>query len=53
METPRLTPAEHAAPPPIPDKYMCNELLDGLDADNSAGQFKNIFRLDSDPPFAI
>ncbi|WKV95874.1 hypothetical protein PYV50_17775 [Pseudomonas sp. H22_DOA] len=52
-EVPGLTPAEHAVPPPIPDKYLCNELLDGLYADNASGQFQNIFRLDGDPPFAI
>ena len=53
LEIPGLTPAEHAVPPPIPDKYLCNELLDGLYADNASGQFQNIFRLDGDPPFAI
>ena len=53
LEVPGLTPAEHAVPPPIPDKYLCNELLDGLYADNASGQFQNIFRLDGDPPFAI
>ncbi|MFJ2486007.1 membrane-targeted effector domain-containing toxin [Pseudomonas sp. NPDC087639] len=53
IEPPRLPPADSAAPPPIPDKYMCNELLDGLDVQSDPGQFQGIFRLDTDPPFAI
>ncbi|WP_339432840.1 MULTISPECIES: membrane-targeted effector domain-containing toxin [unclassified Pseudomonas] len=47
------TPAQSALAPPIPDKYMCNELLDGLDMQTEPGQFQGIFRLDSDPPYAI
>ncbi|MBC8999459.1 membrane-targeted effector domain-containing toxin [Pseudomonas sp. N40(2020)] len=53
IEPPWLPPTDSAAPPPIPDKYMCNELLDGLDVQSDPGQFQGIFRLDTDPPFAI
>ncbi|MFJ2320313.1 membrane-targeted effector domain-containing toxin [Pseudomonas sp. NPDC087817] len=53
LKTSWLPPTESAAPPPIPDKYLCNELLDGLDVQREPGQFQGIFRLDSDPPYAI
>ncbi|WLH34620.1 membrane-targeted effector domain-containing toxin [Pseudomonas sp. FP2196] len=48
-----LPPTDSAAPPPVPDKYICNELLEGLDVQSDPGQFQGIFRLDTDPPFAI
>jgi hypothetical protein len=48
-----LIPAQKAAPPPIPERYQCNELLDGTALGEVAGKFQGIYRLDSDPPYAI
>ena len=46
-------PVGRATPPPIAQRYVCNELLEGLTAQSEPGQFQGIFRLDRDPPFAI
>ena len=46
-------PIGRATPPPIAQRYVCNELLEGLTAQSEPGQFQGIFRLDRDPPFAI
>lgn len=48
-----LVPAQNAAAPPIPERYQCNELLDGTPLGEEAGRFHGIHRLDSDPPYAI
>lgn len=53
IEPPRLSSADSASPPPVPDKYICNELLDSVSVQNAPGQFQGIFRLYTDPPFAI
>ncbi|MFP6832915.1 MAG: membrane-targeted effector domain-containing toxin [Pseudomonas sp.] len=52
-DPPRLIPAASAPPPQVPHKYLCNELLDGLQAESEPGQFEGIFRLDADPPYAV
>jgi hypothetical protein len=53
-------PAEHlpvpvdAAPPAaIAQTYQCNEVLDGLTPISAEGKFQGIYRLDSEPPYAI
>jgi hypothetical protein len=42
-----------AKPPQVPDKYLCNELLDGMTPETEPGKFQGIYRLDGDPPYAI
>lgn len=48
-----LVPAQNAPPPPVPERYQCNELLDGTPLGEEFGKFHGIYRLDSDPPYAI
>lgn len=48
-----LVPAQNAPPPPVPERYQCNELLDGTALGEESGKFHGIYRLDSDPPYAI
>jgi hypothetical protein len=48
-----LVPAQNAPPPPVPERYQCNELLDGMALGEESGKFHGIYRLDSDPPYAI
>lgn len=44
---------ETASPPVIPDKYLTNELLDGMEAIKEPGKFQGIYRLDSEPSHAV
>jgi hypothetical protein len=48
-----LIPAQNALPPPVPERYQCNELLDGTALGEESGKFQGVYRLDSDPPYAI
>jgi hypothetical protein len=48
-----LIPAQKTAPPPVPERYQCNELLDGTALDEESGKYHGVYRLDSDPPYAI
>jgi hypothetical protein len=48
-----LVPAQNAPPPPVPERYQCNELLDGTALGEESGKFHGVYRLDSDPPYAI
>ncbi|RKS17849.1 hypothetical protein BJ917_5031 [Pseudomonas sp. WPR_5_2] len=55
---PRLSPLPEMDPtsiqsPEIPQKYQCNELLEGETPIAEPGKFQGIYRLDSDPPYAI
>lgn len=55
----RSTPEELPRPPAsrtiarIPERYMANELLDGLKPVREPGKFLGIYRLNTDPPYAI
>ncbi|WP_347710404.1 MULTISPECIES: membrane-targeted effector domain-containing toxin [Pseudomonas] len=51
-DTPPM-PAPPVQPSVIPQAYQCNELLDGLTPATEAGKFQGVYRLDSDPPYAI
>ena len=44
---------ESPGPPPIPARYRCNVILDGLVAQREPGKFQGIYTLKSDPPYAI
>ncbi|QXI16855.1 membrane-targeted effector domain-containing toxin [Pseudomonas hamedanensis] len=46
-------PAASGTLVPVPERYQCNELLDGTAPGEEAGKFAGIYRLDSDPPYAI
>lgn len=46
-------PSETGRVPEIPQTYQSNELLDGLTPVSEPGKYKGIYRLDSDPPYAI
>jgi hypothetical protein len=48
-----LIPAQNAPPPPVPERYQCNELLDGAALGEGYGKFHGVYRLDSDPPYAV
>jgi hypothetical protein len=48
-----LIPAQNAPPPPVPERYQCNELLDGAALGEGSGKFHGVYRLDSDPPYAV
>lgn len=48
-----LVPAQEAAPPPVPERYQCNELLDGTPLGEESGKYQGIYRLETDPPYAI
>jgi hypothetical protein len=48
-----LIPAQKAAPPPVPERYQCNELLDGTALGEESGKYQGIYRLETDPPYAI
>ncbi|RON78354.1 membrane-targeted effector domain-containing toxin [Pseudomonas fluorescens] len=48
-----LVPAQNAPPPAVPERYQCNEILDGAPLGEEFGKFHGIYRLDSDPPYAI
>lgn len=50
---PSWTPGETDSPPAIPDKYQTNELLDGMEPIGESGKFQGIYRLDSEPPYAV
>ncbi|MFZ3282350.1 dermonecrotic toxin domain-containing protein [Pseudomonas sp.] len=53
-ETTLTSPTLDSPPsPPIPARYQCNELLDRYTAETAAGKYQGIYRLDSDPPYAI
>lgn len=41
------------APPEVPSRYQCNEILDDGSVVNESGKFEGIHRLDSDPSYAI
>lgn len=51
-ELPPLT-SETGQLPEIPQTYQSNELLDGLTPETETGKYQGIYRLDSDPPYAI
>ncbi len=51
-ETTRIA-AQNAPPPPVPERYQCNELLDGEALGEGYGKFHGVYRLDSDPPYAV
>lgn len=48
-----LVPAQNVPPPAVPERYQCNELLDGTALGEESGKFHGIYRLDTDPPYAI
>lgn len=48
-----LIPAQNAPSPAVPERYQCNELLDGTALGEESGKFHGIYRLDADPPYAI
>ncbi|HJR29549.1 MAG TPA: membrane-targeted effector domain-containing toxin [Pseudomonas sp.] len=50
-----ITPmqAEADLPSDIPQTYQCNELLEGESPIAEPGKFQGIYKLDSDPPYAI
>jgi hypothetical protein len=48
-----LVPAQNTPPPPVPERYQCNELLDGTALGEESGRFQGIYRLDADPPYAV
>ncbi|HEX4551858.1 membrane-targeted effector domain-containing toxin [Pseudomonas sp.] len=58
-ETATVAGALHSLPPvveqplAIPQAYQSNELLEGLQPIADSGKYQGIYRLDSDPPFAI
>lgn len=48
-----VMPPETVARPEIPQEYQCNELLEGETPVTEPGKFQGIYRLESDPPYAI
>ncbi|WP_433738865.1 membrane-targeted effector domain-containing toxin [Pseudomonas putida] len=52
VEIPPLPP-EAIQPPEIPQRYQANELLEGQTPASEPGKFQGIYRLDSDPPYAV
>lgn len=50
-----ITPisSEAVQPSDIPQTYLSNELLEGETPISEPGKFQGIYRLDSDPPYAI
>ncbi|PTT30090.1 membrane-targeted effector domain-containing toxin [Pseudomonas sp. HMWF021] len=58
-ETATLSGAFHSLPPAveqpvaIPQAYQSNELLEGLQPIADSGKYQGIYRLNSDPPFAV
>lgn len=50
-----LSPAlsESVQPADIPQEYQSNELLEGEMPDTEPGKFQGIYRLETDPPYAI
>lgn len=51
-ELPPLT-SETGQVPEIPQTYQSNEILDGLTPGTETGKYQGIYRLESDPPYAI
>ncbi|WP_207262249.1 membrane-targeted effector domain-containing toxin [Pseudomonas sp. GW101-3H06] len=47
------TPFEPGQPWGIPQTYQCNELLDEERLITEPGKFQGVYRVDSDPPYAI
>ncbi|KQN44041.1 toxin [Pseudomonas sp. Leaf48] len=52
-ETSLPVPPETAAAPEVPAKYQCNELLESLIPESTPEKFRGIYRLDTDPSYAI
>lgn len=46
-------PSETGQIPEIPQTFQSNELLDGLTPVSEPGKYQGIYRLESDPPYAI
>ncbi|HEF4758588.1 TPA: membrane-targeted effector domain-containing toxin [Pseudomonas putida] len=44
---------EPVEPSEIPQRYLSNDLLEGVTPIAESGKFQGIYRLDSDPPYAI
>lgn len=53
VEPPAPIAEQPATAPEVPDRYLCNELLDGRTPQGEPGKFEGIYRLDNDPPYAI
>ena len=49
----QVMPPESVPRPLIPQQYQCNELLDEGTLITEPGKFQGIYRLESDPPYAI